>query len=87
MRFLADMRVSQQVVYWLHGNGHDAVHLRDEGLQRLPNGRFSRRQQASSAAQRTAGYGRVGEPERPTAPVSPLRVTKGKSYKRDASSL
>lgn len=38
MRFLADMGVSHQVVEWLRGNGHEAVHLRDEGLQRLPNG-------------------------------------------------
>jgi predicted nuclease of predicted toxin-antitoxin system len=38
MRFLADMGVSRQVVEWLHSQGHDAVHLRDEGLQRLPNG-------------------------------------------------
>lgn len=38
MRFLADMGVSQQVVEWLRINGHEAVHLRDEGLQRLPNG-------------------------------------------------
>jgi predicted nuclease of predicted toxin-antitoxin system len=38
MRFLADMGVSQQVVQWLRAGGHDAVHLRDEGLQRLPNG-------------------------------------------------
>ncbi len=38
MRFLADMGVSQQVVEWLHTQGHEAVHLRDEGLQRLPNG-------------------------------------------------
>ncbi len=38
MRFLADMGVSQKVVEWLRSNGHDAVHLRDEGLQRLPNG-------------------------------------------------
>jgi predicted nuclease of predicted toxin-antitoxin system len=38
MRFLADMGVSQQVIEWLRTTGHDAVHLRDEGLQRLPNG-------------------------------------------------
>jgi predicted nuclease of predicted toxin-antitoxin system len=38
MRFLADMGVSQQVVEWLRATGHEAVHLRDEGLQRLPNG-------------------------------------------------
>ncbi len=38
MRFLADMGVSQQVVEWLRTNGHDLVHLREEELQRLPNG-------------------------------------------------
>jgi predicted nuclease of predicted toxin-antitoxin system len=38
MRFLADMGVSQRVVTWLHAQGHDAIHLRDEGLQRLENG-------------------------------------------------
>ncbi len=30
--------LSQRVVEWLRAAGHDAVHLRDEGLQRLPNG-------------------------------------------------
>lgn len=38
MRFLADMGVSQGVVEWLRAEGHDATHLREEGLQRLPNG-------------------------------------------------
>jgi predicted nuclease of predicted toxin-antitoxin system len=38
MRFLADMGVSLHVVKWLQTKGHDATHLRDEGLQRLPNG-------------------------------------------------
>jgi predicted nuclease of predicted toxin-antitoxin system len=38
MRFLADMGVSLQVVEWLRNAGPDAVHLRDEGLQRLSNG-------------------------------------------------
>ncbi|NUQ63975.1 MAG: DUF5615 family PIN-like protein [Pirellulales bacterium] len=38
MRFLADMGVSQKVCEWLREQGHDVVHLRDEGLQRLPNG-------------------------------------------------
>ncbi len=32
------MGVSQQVVEWLRTNGHDVVHLREEELQRLPNG-------------------------------------------------
>lgn len=43
MRFLADMGVSQQVIAWLRANGHDANHLRDEGLHRLPNGEIFRK--------------------------------------------
>lgn len=35
MRFLADMGVSRSVVEWLRASGHDAVHLRDRGLERL----------------------------------------------------
>jgi len=38
MRFLADMGVDTRVVQWLRQNGHDAKHLRDEGLHRIPNG-------------------------------------------------
>ncbi len=38
MRFLADMGVSVRVVEWLRKQQHDATHLREEGLQRLPNG-------------------------------------------------
>ena len=38
MRFLADMGVDTRVVQWLRQNGHDAKHLREEGLHRIPNG-------------------------------------------------
>lgn len=38
MRFLADMGVSLRVVNWLRAAGYDIAHLRDEGLQKLPNG-------------------------------------------------
>jgi predicted nuclease of predicted toxin-antitoxin system len=37
VRFLADMGVSPKAVEWLRAAGHDAVHLRDEGLHRLPD--------------------------------------------------
>ncbi|XHR83487.1 MAG: DUF5615 family PIN-like protein [Gloeotrichia echinulata GP01] len=37
MKFLADMGISLRTVFWLRGNGYDIVHLRDEGLQRLPD--------------------------------------------------
>jgi len=35
MNFLADMGVSMGVVSWLQSGGHDARHLRNEGLERL----------------------------------------------------
>ncbi|MCK4417026.1 MAG: DUF5615 family PIN-like protein [Candidatus Latescibacteria bacterium] len=35
MRFLADMGVSMRTIGWLREQRHDAVHLREEGLQRL----------------------------------------------------
>jgi predicted nuclease of predicted toxin-antitoxin system len=38
MRFLADMGVAQRIVVWLRAEGHDAAHLREERLQRMPNG-------------------------------------------------
>ncbi len=38
MRFLADMGVALRIVEWLRASGHDAVHLREEGLQRMANG-------------------------------------------------
>lgn len=38
MRFLADMGISEGVVNWLRIQSHDVTHLREEGLQRLPNG-------------------------------------------------
>jgi predicted nuclease of predicted toxin-antitoxin system len=38
MRFLADMGVSWRVVQWLRDTGHEATHLREQDLHRLPNG-------------------------------------------------
>lgn len=38
MRFLADMGVAWRIVEWPRAEGHEAVHLREEGLQRRPNG-------------------------------------------------
>ena len=38
MRFLADMCVDIRVVEWLREKGHDATHLREKGLYRMPNG-------------------------------------------------
>jgi predicted nuclease of predicted toxin-antitoxin system len=38
MRFLADMGVAMRIVEWLRAQGHDVKHLREEGLQRMPDG-------------------------------------------------
>ncbi len=38
MRFIADMGVSWRVVEWLRANAHDAIHLREQQLHRLPDG-------------------------------------------------
>jgi predicted nuclease of predicted toxin-antitoxin system len=37
VRFLADAGVAQRVVEWLRTRAHDAIHLREQGLQRLPD--------------------------------------------------
>lgn len=37
MKFLADMGISQKTVFWLRNKGHDAIHLRERNLQRLPD--------------------------------------------------
>lgn len=37
MRFLADMGISPTTVAFLQGLGHDALHLHDQGLDRLPD--------------------------------------------------
>lgn len=38
MRLLADACVDVRVAEWLRSLGHDVRHLRDEGLQQLPDG-------------------------------------------------
>ena len=40
MKFLADMCVDVRVAGWLRDQGYDAVHLRDEGLHKMPNGQI-----------------------------------------------
>lgn len=37
MKFLADMGISPDTVAWLRGLSHDAVHLHEQGLDRLPD--------------------------------------------------
>jgi predicted nuclease of predicted toxin-antitoxin system len=37
VKFLADMGVSPKAVTWLRMAGHDAIHLREGGLHRLPD--------------------------------------------------
>jgi predicted nuclease of predicted toxin-antitoxin system len=37
VKFLADMGISPKTVTFLHTLGHDAVHLSEQGLERLPD--------------------------------------------------
>jgi len=37
MKFLGDMGIAGSTVRWLRTHSHEATHLRDEGLQRLPD--------------------------------------------------
>ncbi len=37
MKFLADMGISLRTVAWLRDGGDDIVHLREQGLQSLPD--------------------------------------------------
>jgi len=37
LKFLADMGISPETVSWLRSRGHDAIHLHEEGLDRLPD--------------------------------------------------
>ena len=43
MKFLADMGIATHTVYFLRSMGHDAVHLREEGLQRIGDDRIIRK--------------------------------------------
>jgi len=40
MKFPLDMGVDVRVATWLREQGHEPLHLRDQGLQRLPNGKI-----------------------------------------------
>jgi len=48
VRFLADMGVDQRVVTWLRERGHEATHLRDENLNRLPDEEIFAKAEAES---------------------------------------
>ena len=37
MKFLADMNMSMSTVQYLRNSGHDAIHLREQGLERAPD--------------------------------------------------
>ena len=40
LKFLIDACVDVRLVHWLRRQGYDATHLRDENLQKLPNGQI-----------------------------------------------
>lgn len=46
MKFLADMGISPKTVQWLINQGYDAIHLLDEGLEKLPDEKILDKAQA-----------------------------------------
>ena len=46
MRFLADMGLAQSTIAFLRAQGHDAVHLREQGLQQLEDVEIVRKARA-----------------------------------------
>jgi predicted nuclease of predicted toxin-antitoxin system len=50
MRFLADRGASLRSVEWLLSEGHEVTHLREEGLQRMPNGNIFEKAAAEGRA-------------------------------------
>lgn len=78
MRFLADMGASMRVVGALRASGHDVVHLRDLGLQRLPDGEIFLRAAAERRVVLTfdLDFGEIAAQCRgPWASVVPVRLT------------
>jgi predicted nuclease of predicted toxin-antitoxin system len=37
VKFLADMGIAIATVHWLRAEGHDAIHLHEQGLDQLPD--------------------------------------------------
>jgi len=78
VRFLADMGVSLTTVEALRGANHDAVHLRDAGLVRLPDSQIVAKAVAESRVVLTfdLDFGdilAVGRSEVPSAIIFRLR--------------
>ncbi len=48
MRFLGDMGVAQSTLAWLRDKGYDTVHLREQGLQRLPDAEITEKARRES---------------------------------------
>jgi predicted nuclease of predicted toxin-antitoxin system len=46
MKFVLDMGLAQSTARYLQARGHDAVHLRDQGLQRLPDAQIIQKARA-----------------------------------------
>lgn len=84
MRFLADMGVSQSVVEWLRSEGHDAVHLREEGLQKLPDPSIFQKGDAEGRVVITfdLGFGEIVASSRQTVSVIVYRLRNARARRQ-----
>jgi predicted nuclease of predicted toxin-antitoxin system len=71
VKFLADMGISLKTVAFLHALGHDAVHLADQGLERLPDRDIvaKARQEGRILLVHDLGFGDWSPPVGPRCPV------------------
>ncbi len=61
IRFLLDMGIAQSTGQYLKSQGHDVVHLREQGLERLPDDRIVAKAQDEERAivTRDLDFGRI----------------------------
>ena len=82
MRFLNDMCMDVRVTTWLNAQGHDATHLRDEGLQRLPNGEIFHKAIAESCVVVTfdLDFGEIVALSKGRKPVMIFRLRNARTF-------
>ncbi len=78
IRFLLDMGLAQSTGEFLRSLGHDAVHLRDQGLQRLPDDQIviKAKDEKRTIITHDLDFGRIVALSRDTVPnIVTLRLT------------
>lgn len=59
MKFLADVGISMSTVQALRDSGYKVIHLREQGLQRLPDAEIVKKAMAEGRQARVVCEGRI----------------------------